>query len=265
VASSTEPTPASIGLRNTTWRYSPSRFEGQAASRGLTLFLSHTPVAVARRQPEARDRVAVRRPRSRGSRRRQGPNRGLRLCGYSSALPEQCVDLNIVRRPARLDPDQRPASKDAAGQNTPAHDSRDYVLRDPDRSKTRANPAGERRQRGIGLLDASSANTFVGFDRGAITPSLPPAAVQDPRPLLGVRGSKNSRRSPDRRNHRRTTYQLWRPVIVCGQIADAPGCDGVARAFGHKRFWALAALKSQPSILTKDPLRPHDTLTTLPP
>jgi hypothetical protein len=237
----------------------------------------------------------------------------LRSCGYSSALPEQCVDLNIVRRPARLDPDHRPASKDAAGQNTPAHDSRDYILRDPDRSKTRAirrgsgvsamyqrPDAGQRRRvlgcwigfanrrhrrlgpprsttrsppgsfsrkvagEGVGLFDASSANTFVGFGRGAIAQSLPPAAVQDPRPLFGVRGSKNSRRSPDRRNHRRTTYQLWRPVIVCGQIADAPGCDGVARAFGHKRFWALAALKSQPSILTKDPLRPHDTLTTLP-
>jgi hypothetical protein len=46
VTSSTEPTPASIGLRNQTLRYSPSRFEGQAASRGLTLILSHAPVAL---------------------------------------------------------------------------------------------------------------------------------------------------------------------------------------------------------------------------
>jgi hypothetical protein len=271
VASSTEPTPASIGLRNTTWRYSPSRFEGQAASRGLTLFLSHTPVAVARRQPEARDRVAVRRPRSRGSRRRQGPQRGLRLCGYSSALPEQCVDLNIVRRPARLDPDQRPASKDAAGQNTPAHDSRDYVLRDPDRSKTRANPAGERRQRHVprpGRGTASDVSWAAGSGsridategwvprtrlrglrpgrwhgkspvkvlgcsmRPPLTHLRDSAEAQSPRrfPLVlskihvhfwvseALRTAVDHR---DRRNHRRTTYQLWRPVIVCGEIADA--------------------------------------------
>jgi hypothetical protein len=163
------------------WRHSASRFEGQAASRGLTLFLSHTPVAVACRQPEARDRVAVRRPRSRGSRRRQGQERGLRSCGYSFALPEQCVDLNIVRCPARLDPDQARRQEMPLGRTprrmiavttscaTPIAPRRGQI-----RWGAASAPCTQARTRGVGLLDASSANTFVGFGRGAIAQSLPP-------------------------------------------------------------------------------------------
>jgi hypothetical protein len=136
-------------------------------------------------------------------------------------------------------------------------------------STTRSPPGSLARKvagEGIGLLDASSANTFAGFGGGAITPSLPPGAVQDPRPLLGVRGSKNSRRSP--RPTESQTHDV--PTLAAGDRLwrnrrCAPGCDGVARAFGHDRFWVLAVLKSQPSILAKDPLRPHDTLTTLAP